>query len=101
MRTPKRNQSTDFRTRLALAALKCEKTLANLAAQFDVRPNQITQWKGQLLEQASSLFDGGANGKSEKPVRFKALHPKIGELTLENCFLEAAITKASMLREKR
>ena len=59
MRGPRRNHSPEFKARVALAAMKGEKTLAELAAQFDVHPNQITQWKSQLLEQAASVFNGG------------------------------------------
>jgi transposase-like protein len=86
---------------VALAAVKGEKTLAELASQFDVHPNQITQWKSQLLEQAAAVFEGGGKLKSEDPVDLKGLHAKIGELTLENDFLEGALIKAGMLSAKR
>ena len=85
---------------MALAAVKGEKTLAELSSQFDVHPNQITQWKSQLLEQAASVFNGGRS-RSEEPVDLKALHAKIGELALENDFLESALIKAGMLSAKR
>src|SRR5271157_4728952 len=89
-------------TRLAtLAAVKGEKTLAELAQQFDVHPNQITQWKAQLFEGAAGVF---GKDKSEAPtssVDLKSLHAKIGELTLENDFLEGALTKAGLLSAKR
>jgi len=101
VRRPRRNHSPEFKARVALAAVKGEKTLAELASQFDVHPNQITQWKGQLLEQAAAVFDGGGQSKSEEPIDLKALHAKIGELTLENDFLEGALIKAGMLSAKR
>lgn len=77
MRRPRRNHSPDFKARVALEALKGEKTLSELSSQFDVHPNQITHWKGQLLEQAASVFNGG-KANAEAPVDLKALHAKIG-----------------------
>ena len=59
MRRPRRNHRPQFKAPSALAAVKGEKTLAELSSQFDVHPNQITQWKSQLLEQAASVFNGG------------------------------------------
>ena len=100
-RRPRRNHTAAFKSKVALAALKGEKTLAELAQQFDVHPNQITQWKGQLLDGAAGVF-GQEKGEVGAPtVDLKALHAKIGELTLENDFLEGALTKAGMLSAKR
>ena len=70
-----------------VAALKGEKTLVELAQQFDVHVNQITQWKAQLLQGAAGLFGSEARAGSMGPtVDLKVLHAKIGELTLENDF---------------
>jgi transposase len=97
---PRRNHAPAFKAKVALAAIKCEKTLAELAQQFDVHPNQITQWKVQLLEGAAGIF--GARPDAAAPaVDLKSLHAKIGELTLENDFLEAALSKAGLVSAKR
>ena len=96
---PRRNHSTAFKTKVALAAIKGDKTLVELSEYFDVHANQITQWKTQLLERAADAFDG--SGSREPPIDIKTLHAKIGELALENDFLEGALTKAGMLSAKR
>ena len=101
-RRPRRNHTAAFKAKVALAALKGEKTLLELAQQFDVHANQITQWKSQLLEGAAGVFGGEAKaGPAEAAVDLKSLHAKIGQLALENDFLEGALTKAGLLSAKR
>lgn len=99
-RRPRRNHSPAFKSKVALAAIKGEQTITELSQKFDVHPNQITQWKSQLLEQASTVFEQGGTSK-EPSVDVKTLHAKIGKLTLENDFLESALTKAGLLSAKR
>ena len=99
-RRPRRNHTAVFKAKVALAAIKGEKTLAELAEQFDIHPNQITQWKSQLLEGAAGVF-GEVRAEQASPVDLKALHAKIGELALENDFLEGALTKAGLLSVRR
>jgi transposase-like protein len=96
----RRNHSAEFKAKAALAAIRGDKTMAELASQFGVHAHQITEWKRQLLERAGDVFDTPRR-KDEAPVDLKALHAKIGQLTLENDFLEGALTKAGMLSAKR
>jgi transposase-like protein len=98
-RRARRNHTPGFKAKVALAAIKGEKTLAELAQFFDVHPNQITSWKAQLLEGAAGVFGSGAAGAPA--VDLKTLHAKIGELALENDFLSGALSKAGMLSAKR
>ncbi len=101
-RRPRRNHTPAFKAKVALAAVKGEMTLAQLADHFDVHPNQITTWKAQLQEGAADVFGpGGGNGAVQPAIDVKSLHAKIGELTLENDFLEGALTKAGLLSAKR
>jgi transposase-like protein len=99
---PRRNHTPAFKAKVALAAIKGDRTLSQLAEQFDVHPNQITTWKAQLECGAADVFGpGGGNGSVPPAVDVKSLHAKIGELTLENDFLEGALTKAGLLSAKR
>jgi transposase-like protein len=101
-RRPRRNHTPGFKAKAALAAIKGDRTLAELAEQFDVHPNQITSWKAQLEGGAADVFGpGGGNKTARATVDVKSLHAKIGELTLENDFLEGALSKAGLLSAKR
>jgi transposase-like protein len=90
----RRQHTGAFKAQVALAALREDKTMAQLCQEFDLHANQITEWKRQLLERAADVF-GGAD--PPKPVDLQPLHAKIGQLTLENDFLERALTKAGLL----
>ena len=101
-RRPRRNHTPAFKSKVALAAVRGEQTLGELAQHFDVHPNQIKQWRDQLLSGAVDVF--GREGKATKvepTIDVKTLHAKIGELALENDFLETALTKAGLLSAKR
>ena len=99
-RRKRRNHSATFKAQVAVAALKGDKTLAELAQQFDVHPNQITDWKSQLMERAAQVF-GDAPGSASAAPDLTKLHAKIGQLTLENDFLEQALTKTGLLSARK
>jgi transposase-like protein len=89
-RRPRRNHSPAFKAKVAVAAIKGERTLAELAQLFDVHPNQIAQWRTQLLDGASGVFGEAAKTEAAPALDVKTLHAKIGELTLENDFVRGA-----------
>ena len=95
MRRPRRNHSPTFKAKVALAAVRGDQTLAQLAElaeRFDVHPNQINDWKNQLLEKAAAAFDSSADrpgGREAPPL--KELHARIGQQALEIDFLAGAL----------
>ena len=96
---PRRNHNPAFKAKMALAAVRGEKTLTELAQQFDVHPNQITQGRSQLPEGAAGVFGPEAAANAAAPtVDVKTLHAKIGELTLANAFWEGALDKVGLLQ---
>jgi transposase len=98
-RRQRRNHSSVFKAKVAVAALKGDKTVAERSEQFEVHPNQITDWKRQLQENAAMVF--GERREKEKEPDVQRMQAKIGQLTLENDFLENALIKAGMLSAKR
>jgi len=97
MRRTRRNHAAGFKAKVAISAIKGDKTLAE---QFDVHPNQISGWKQQLQESVIDVSGSNSKVKAAAPD-LKLLHAKIGQLTLENDFLEGALTKAGLLSAKR
>ena len=93
MKRKRRNHAPSFKAKVALAALKGEKTMAELAEQFDVHPNQIQDWRRNLLENAESVFGGNAVEKEETAGKIKELHAKIGQLTMERDFLDEGVKR--------
>ena len=91
MRRKRQNHLPGFKAKVALAAIKGDKTLAELSEQFDVHQNQITDWKKQLLDQADSVFGSSQESKKADEAQLNDLHAKIGELALENDFLAKAL----------
>jgi len=100
MRRPRRNHTATFKAKVALAALKGDATLAELATKFDIHANQIIQWKSQLLEHAADVFAGVGEKQAAVPD-LKSLHAKIGQLTLENDFLAGALGRLDDASAKR
>ena len=97
----RRRFSGTFKAKVAIAAIKGDRTIAQIAEQFDVHPNQVTTWKAQLEGGAADVFGASAVAHQEPAVDVKTLHAKIGELTLENDFLSGALGKAGLLPSAR
>ena len=97
-RRTRRTHSPAFKAQVALAALRGDKTMAELCKEYEVHASQILDWKRQLLEGAADVF--GSGSRAAPPVDLAPLHAKIGQLALENDFLERALTKAGLLSAK-
>ncbi len=93
MRRKRRNHSSTFKAKVAVAALKGDRTLAELAEQFDVHPNQITEWKRQLVGNADQVFGRSERQAEANDHKVKELHAKIGQLTMERDFLEQGLER--------
>ena len=91
-RRTRRTHSPVFKARVALAALREDRTMADLCKEFELHSTQIAEWKRQLLDGAADVF--GAGGQAAAPVDLAPLHAKIGQLALENDFLERALKGA-------
>ena len=97
-RRTRRTHTPAFKAKVALVALREDKTMPVLCNQFKLHANQITQWKKQLLAHVADAFESGS--KPAKVVDLAPLHAKFGQLTSENDFLESALTKAGLLSAK-
>ena len=100
MKRPRRNHSATFKAKVALAAIRGARTLIQLSEQFKVHPNQIGQWRQELLERAGEVFASAAEKRDAGPD-VKTLHAKIGQLTLENDFLAGALGRIGDASAKR
>lgn len=90
----RRNHSAKFKAKVAIAAVRGDRTLAELAAQFDVHPNQIQDWRRRLVDQAAEVFERGVRPGAEGEPKIQELHAKIGQLTMERDFLSEALGRA-------
>jgi transposase len=86
-RRKRRNHCAAFKAKVALAAMKGDRTLADLSEQFDLHPNQIQDWKRRLAEGAEDVFGGNAVEAQHNEKEVEKLHAKIGQLAMENDFL--------------
>lgn len=100
MRKPRRNHSAAFKARLALEAIRGEKTVAEIAMHHAVHPNPVTAWKTQALEHLAGIFSG-PRGAEDGEEQIRQLREKVGELTMERDVLSAALGKFPGLSGKR
>ncbi|OPY81714.1 MAG: Transposase [Syntrophus sp. PtaU1.Bin005] len=96
---PRRNHAPAFKAKVALDALKGDQTIVELAQRYQVHPNQITEWKKQLLEHAEDIFS--KDRKTDQGPNIKDLHAKIGQLSMENDFLSGALVRIGDTSAKR
>ena len=96
---PRRNHAPAFKAKVALDALKGDETIVEIAERYQVHPNQITEWKKQLLEHAAEVFS--KSRKPEQGPNVKELHAKIGQLSMENDFLSNALGRIDDASAKR
>lgn len=100
-RRPRRNHGPAFKAKVAVTAIKGEKTLIELLQDFDVHPNQIKQWHDQLLEGATGVFGDAPKADPEPAVDVKTLHAKIGNWRWRTIFVGRAGEGRSVVERKK
>ena len=95
MKRTRKKHNAAFKAKVALAAVKGDLTIAELASEFGVHPNQIYNWKKQLLDGAASVFEGGGTAVEgvASEARVDLLYRQIGQLKVENDFLARKLGK--------
>ena len=101
MKRKRRNHSASFKAKVAIAAIRGDKTLVELSEQYDMHQNQIQGWRRKLLDQADQIFGRGGDSPSESEHKVKELHAKIGQLTMERDFLEHGLERIHGPRGRR
>jgi len=82
----------EFKAKVALAAIKNEETMSELAARFGVHPTMITSWKRTLLDGASDIFDKGQKSRKQTEEHVDELYKQIGRLQVERDFLSKKLS---------
>jgi len=91
MSRKRRTHSPDFKAKVALAAIKGDETLSELARRYQINANLIVKWKKLLLENSAEVFASGKGLAPDRESEIKSLQAKIGEITMENDFLAKAL----------
>jgi len=98
MKRTRKKHGAAFKAKVALAAIRGDRTIAELAVQFGVHPNQIHNWKKQLLDRAVSVFEGGAPAEGvTNEAQVDVLYRQIGQLKVENDLYEGLGVKRDMV----
>jgi transposase len=93
MKRTRKKHNSAFKAKVALAAVRGDRTIAELASEFGVHPNQIYNWKRQLLDGAASVFEGGGTAVDGVASEVDLLYRQIGQLKVENDFLARKLGK--------
>jgi transposase len=91
MSQKRRNHSPDFKAKVALASIKGNQTLSEIASRYAINANLVLKWKKQLLEQSAEVFASGKGLAPDRESEIKSLQAKIGQITMENDFLSKAL----------
>ena len=91
MSKKRRNHSPEFKSKVALAAIKGDKTLTELSQQYGINSNLIVKWKRQLIDQSSEVFASSKGLAPDRESEIQSLQSKIGQLTMENDFLSKTL----------
>lgn len=98
MRKTRRKFSSEFKSKVALEAVKERYSLSEIAERFELHPNQISQWKQEFIEKSKDVFDKKTNKPQEKEVDLDQLYAKIGRLEVERDYLKKNLRKLDLLK---